>query len=1043
MTKFFKKENLMKTKKILSLILAVLMIVSAIPMALIPATAEDAAVPSASESATTKQEYVGGIPFETVALYSETVSPSGGWYAYKTDLTDLNASGKNAQDAAGVLIDVSWSKEGLSKAYLKFKLDNNPSTMGADGNTYGAFYAADGSKSGYYTGAKAGWIDIPAASFTGTVFIPKAKLNNWSKADFSVFSVAMDCGQSATNLHASFSNVRMAFWQDWNDADYKTVTIYDGPTTPSVTAWNTYTTDLTELNAAFENVQDALGVLIDVSWNKENLSQAAIKLKMDDAAGSLRASGGTDGVYYAADGTVLGGTLERNWLNIPASSFNGKVFIPKASLETWSKTDFSVFRFALNCGQSASNLHASFSNVRVVFAAPSDAPYETISIYNETVSPSGGGWLTYNTDLTALNAAGKDARDAAGILIDVSWNNSSLSTAQFKFKLDAAGNGATDGSYYSKDGSITGESKTNNWFLISQKSFTGTIFLPRESLNTWNKSDFSSFVFAMNCGQSASNLCAKFTNVRLVFLPPAESAPSVLPTTEQEYQKFDINVDYVLYGDENPDAFSRWQGTDMNIGSTKDAWATAEGIMFKFDTTGVDPSIREKLGFAIQFSMGSGKSYVEGDESGAPSGVANGYYFVSAGMLRVHAGGASTYNGELAKEQELTTNWYYSTNGTDWEVAVEKSNAGRRVLLTDEHTVGYVFVPFEDLWCMGPNGTGLYGYRQIGSFADGIAAMTEAGSNFNIRNFGLCLQSSTNGTVENLAIQPETQFSEFTFVYDRDCAVPMFVLRTASVTLSDDLAYNVYADIPESVADSKMIFSFEGADIEIAGVVQNDGSTKYSFPNILPQQVTSKITATWTATLSDGGKVIDSNTSSIYDYLKSMMSNQSYAEWHELAQATMNYAAAAQAREGSGFTGELISAEDVKPLENAVTDYTTLEGYDTIGLALGESSGFNGAALRLEGTIEMKISVATTITAVTYEINGRTGTLDVVDGAVYVPIKAFEMAKTLTVKDANNAEDVLTVSVNWYLANVTAGGANTKNLINAIANYGVAAAKKK
>ena len=171
------------------------------------------------------------------------------------------------------------------------------------------------------------------------------------------------------------------------------------------------------------------------------------------------------------------------------------------------------------------------------------------------------------------------------------------------------------------------------------------------------------------------------------------------------------------------------------------------------------------------------------------------------------------------------------------------------------------------------------------------------------------------------------------------------------------------------------------------------------------------------------------------------MSDQSYAEWHNLAQATMNYAAAAQAREGSGFTGELIPAEDVKPLENAVTDYTTLEGYDTIGLALGESSGFDSAALRLEGTIEMKITVANTITAVTYEINGRTGTLNVVDGAVYVPIKAFEMAKTLTVKDANNADDVLTVSVNWYLANVTSGGANTKNLINAIANYGVAAAK--
>ena len=91
----------------------------------------------------------------------------------------------------------------------------------------------------------------------------------------------------------------------------------------------------------------------------------------------------------------------------------------------------------------------------------------------------------------------------------------------------------------------------------------------------------------------------------------------------------------------------------------------------------------------------------------------------------------------------------------------------------------------------------------------------------------------------------------------------------------------------------------------------------------------------------------------------------------------------------------------------------------------------------------MKISVADTITSVTYSINGRTGTATVVDGAVYIPIYAYEMADTLTVTAANNAEDVLTVSVNWYIANVTSGGVNTKALINAIANYGVAAAKMK
>ena len=150
---------------------------------------------------------------------------------------------------------------------------------------------------------------------------------------------------------------------------YNTVQIYGGPKSPSVTGWDTYNTDLSKLEASGLNAADAAGILIDVKWNKASLSKVQIKLKLDNAAGSLGALGGTNGAYYGNDGYASGVSATNNWLDINGAAWEGTIFFAKETFDTWSKSDFSVFRFAFSAGQSADNLHATFSNVRLAYYA--------------------------------------------------------------------------------------------------------------------------------------------------------------------------------------------------------------------------------------------------------------------------------------------------------------------------------------------------------------------------------------------------------------------------------------------------------------------------------------------------------------------------------------------------------------------------------------------------------------------------------------------------------------------------------------------------
>ncbi len=376
-----------------------------------------------------------------------------------------------------------------------------------------------------------------------------------------------------------------------------------------------------------------------------------------------------------------------------------------------------------------------------------------------------------------------------------------------------------------------------------------------------------------------------------------------------------------------------------------------------------------------------------------------------------------------------TSTWYYSTDGTTWKATT--ATGAFPAMISGAKGVGYFFIPWESFWYGNTTMTDANGYALNG--AELFQTLAESGTKAVFNQ----LQIRTGGA----ALDASVAFSDFGIAYSVEKTTAQ-----SSITLTEDFSYNFY--VPTHSAKFVPSVTFQIGDVTVSGVAASttNGYTKYVVADLLPQQITEKITATWTLTLENGEVLSGTSEQSILDYALKLLEDESQAEWHNVTQAMINYAAAAQKREGTGFKG--VSCEEyVKTLENEITDLTTLEGANTLGFT-GDYTKFIGAALRLEGTIEMKLHVSSAVSSVKYTIGDRSGTatVEVIDGAsyVFIPVYAHEMALDIVVTDAANAADSLTVSVNYYLASArNTGGANTKALLKAIANYGAEAAKMK
>lgn len=269
------------------------------------------------------------------------------------------------------------------------------------------------------------------------------------------------------------------------------------------------------------------------------------------------------------------------------------------------------------------------------------------------------------------------------------------------------------------------------------------------------------------------------------------------------------------------------------------------------------------------------------------------------------------------------------------------------------------------------------------------------------------------------------EFSEWSLVYTADQ-----IITGASVSLTDDLAWNVSVNEPADCTDAKLVFNFNGNTVD---AVKNNG--KYSLTGILPQQIGLDITATWTGTIN-GKTYTDTVTSSIEKYCKVLLGLETTADWHELAKALLHYGAAAQ--RATGYEGVLCNDGIA-----AVTSPVDLSGISAVAIN-NDNAVWKSATLRLDGALALKIKLAAPegVTSVTAMVDGRseTVTLDVVDGYVILPLNAYELSKTVTLSYGDDAK-TLVISADYVLKNVTDPA--YAELAQAVANYGKEALAKR
>lgn len=252
------------------------------------------------------------------------------------------------------------------------------------------------------------------------------------------------------------------------------------------------------------------------------------------------------------------------------------------------------------------------------------------------------------------------------------------------------------------------------------------------------------------------------------------------------------------------------------------------------------------------------------------------------------------------------------------------------------------------------------------------------------------------------------------------------IITGKNVTLTDDLALNVYANIPDGCTDATVKFEIGGKETV---ATLEDG--RYSLKNLLPQQMGEEITATWTGTV-DGNTVTETLTLTMADYCKEILADSTLSEWHELTKALLHYGAAAQAK--VGMTDGLCN-KDVAEVTNKVvlSDIASVKNNNAPDV-------WQGATLRLDNSFALKIRLTAPegVTSVTATVDGAAAkTLDIVDGYVTLSLGASELSKKI-VFSYGDVEKTLEITADHVLKNTV--DPSFIDLAQAIANYANAAA---
>jgi hypothetical protein len=226
-----------------------------------------------------------------------------------------------------------------------------------------------------------------------------------------------------------------------------------------------------------------------------------------------------------------------------------------------------------------------------------------------------------------------------------------------------------------------------------------------------------------------------------------------------------------------------------------------------------------------------------------------------------------------------------------------------------------------------------------------------------------------------------------------------------SVTLTDDLAVNVYADKDYTILNGENAVANMNGDSVTAKVVGNE--YKFTYADLLPQQIGDDVVVTLGAV---------KKTFTIKDYLVKLLADE---KAQDVAADLLRYGAAAQVKANYN-------------VDALVTDGVALEGLGTsfdaaamevVAPVTANKQNIAGVALRLENALALVAKDAEGNVIATTSLNA-----DQMDKNI-----------TLTAEDGSTVD----VSVAWYVQQALNGGVDEQvdlDLIAAIYAYGLSAA---
>ena len=437
-------------------------------------------------------------------------------------------------------------------------------------------------------------------------------------------------------------------------------------------------------------------------------------------------------------------------------------------------------------------------------------------------------------------------------------------------------------------------------------------------------------------------------------------------------------------------------------------WYKAAGVLFYLDASQATFTSQCYLRFTIETAKGNYYTDKDTIDDGKKVGI-----FSTDAKL-------STYDKNIS--HGTTYCYLMADNASAWTT---KSCTGNNLALGKAFS-GYVYVPLKDLLYYGYGGAGVTNYQEgVCSFADGVEILEKIEGQLDLTRI---LIYHSNYGVSGTNDESCTSVSNFQFVYDDN------FIDEASVTLTDDLSYNIYANVPAACTDAKVTFAMNGNNTEVVGVKQDDGRYKYTLDGILPQFTGDDITATFSAKVGEKN-VTDTYTTTLRDYCDAVLANTNTTENTAiLVKSLLHYGAEVQ--KYAGYNTSELCNDGIDAVENVtITPNAHKNNDEAVWLALGA---------RLNGTITLKVKLAMPegATKVTYTIGeNATAEATVVDGYALIPIMAYQFAEDITVQCVN-AEGTavggtLVVSFNAYLSMIDAE--NATDLAKAMINYGRAA----